>query len=127
MLMRGECGRFSQCGVVIEAKDDGFELSQPHYLEGVHETAISARRRKEPAARTHDREKSQLRTMLGALSWHAQQVAPHAAAEVSLLLSEVNSSTTETLRKANQLLRNTKARSNQEKIHRFAPDEAVTL
>ena len=123
-----EQGRFSQCGVVVQATSEGFELCQPHYLEGVHELTVSSQRRKEPAGPTQDREKSQLRTMLGALSWHAQQVAPHASAEVSLLLSEINHSTVDTIRRANQLLRNTKARSDHKmKIHKFSPNEDLTL
>ena len=72
-----EQGKFSQCGVVVQATSEGFELSQPHYLEGVHELTVSSQRCKDPAGATQDREKSQLRTMLGALSY-AQQVAPHA-------------------------------------------------
>ena len=27
-----ESGRFTQCGVVVEQKPEGFELSQPHYV-----------------------------------------------------------------------------------------------
>ncbi|CAL1156473.1 unnamed protein product, partial [Cladocopium goreaui] len=47
-------------------------------------------------------EKTQLRALLGGVSWHAQQVAPHFSAEVGLLLSEVNKSTIETIYKANR-------------------------
>ena len=91
---------FTQCGVQIRRTSTGFELSQPSYLDGTAEISVSAARKKESSLPTTDREKSKLRALLGALSWHAQQVAPHAAAEVSLLLSEVNQSTVQTITKA---------------------------
>ncbi|CAE7422915.1 RE1 [Symbiodinium sp. CCMP2592] len=119
---------FTQCGVQITKTATGFELSQPSYLDGMSEISLSASRRKESCAATTDREKSKLRALLGGLSWHAQQVAPHTAAEVSLLLSEVNQSTVQTITKANRLFWNTKARKDHRMlIHAFAEDEPVAL
>ena len=123
-----ESQKFTQCGVVIETTNEGFALSQPHYLDGVNEIQVCASRRRDPGTETSDKEKSQLRTMLGALSWHAQQVAPHVSADVSLLLSEVNHSTIATIKKANTLLQHTKARSNHVMlIHKFGAEEEVGL
>ena len=102
--------KFTQCGVLIETIPEGFRLSQPHYLEDLKEIGISTSRRKERNAPTTDHEKGQLRALLGGLSWYAQQTGPHVSAEVSLLLSEVNHSTVETMSKANLLLQHAKAR-----------------
>ena len=77
---------------------------------------------------TCDREKTQLRALLGALSWHAQQVAPHVSAEVSLLLSEVTQSTVSTIVRANQLAYCTKAqKEHQMLIHAFSPNEPLCM
>ncbi|CAE7201192.1 RE2 [Symbiodinium sp. CCMP2592] len=117
---------FVQCGVQVTKVSDGFELSQPHYLEGLHEIGLSSSRRKDKEAPVTERERSQLRTLLGGLSWHAQQVAPHVSAEVGLLLSEVSKGTVSTVLRANLLLHHTKARGEHKlKIHAF--DTHVTL
>ena len=60
---------------------------------------LRAFRKKDRNAPTEDSEKTQLRALLGGVSWHAQQVAPHFSAEIGLLLSEVNKSTIETIYK----------------------------
>ncbi|CAE7525545.1 RE1 [Symbiodinium sp. CCMP2592] len=104
--------KFVQCGVLIEANEHGFQLSQPNYTEGIEAINLSSSRRKMRKAPTTDYEKTKLRALLGGLSWHAQQVAPHASADVGLMLSEVNHSTVDTLIKANQLLENVKARKD---------------
>ena len=73
---------------------------------------MSTSRRKERNANTTDQEKGQLRALLGGLSWYAQQTGPHISAEVSLLLSEVNVSTVDTVLKANLLLQHARARKD---------------
>ena len=83
---------FVQCGVKILTTEEEFTLWQEQYVENLQEIPISSMRRKNRGDETNDREKTQLRALLGALSWHAQQVAPHIAAEVGLLLSEVSQS-----------------------------------
>eukprot|EP00439_Symbiodinium_sp_Y106_P044061 s3557_g5.t1 len=119
---------FCQCGVSIKRTEEGFELSQPQYVAGISEIPVSSGRRKNQEESTSEREKTQLRALLGALSWHAQQVAPHIAAEVSLLLSEVSCSTVQTIIKANTLLHNTKARKDHKMlIHGFGLQERLAL
>ena len=119
---------FCQCGVNVKRTEEGFELSQPQYVAGISEIPVSASRRKSQEESTSEREKTQLRALLGALSWHAQQVAPHIAAEVSLFLSEVSCSTVQTIIKANQLLHHTKARKEHKMlIHRFPENEKLAL
>ena len=119
---------FVQCGVNVKRTSNGFELSQPRYVDCVKEIPVSASRRKQSTQATSDREKSQLRALLGAISWHAQQVAPHLSAEVSLLLSEVSQSDGETIAKANACLR--RARANRDhvmKIHAFRSGEELGM
>ena len=104
--------KFTQCGVLIETIPEGFRLSQPRYLEEVKEIGMSSSRRKERNSSTTDHEKGQLRALLGGLSWYAQQTGPHVSAEVSLLLSEVNTSTVDSVLRANLLLQHARARKD---------------
>ena len=121
-------GRFTQCGVVVEQKPEGFELSQPSYLDNLQEIGVNATRRKDLTQPTTDREKTQLRALLGGISWHSQQVAPYLAAEVSLLLTEVSRSSVETILKANMLLANAKAKQAYKmKIHAFEENDDLVM
>ena len=115
---------FTQCGVLIEAQVDGsFHLSQPHYMDKVNEINLNATRKRELHSPTTEYEKGQLRSVLGAISWHAQQVAPHFSAEVGLLLSDVTVSTVQTVVKTNQLLQAAKARRNHKMVVHAFPQE----
>ena len=119
---------FVQCGVQVKKVPGGFELSQPHYLDGITEIPVNSTRRSDKTAKTSEREKTQLRALLGGLSWYSQQVAPHVSAEVSLLLSQVNTSTVDTIIKANLLLHHTKARKDHIlRIHSFPPQEKLAM
>ena len=123
-----ESDRFTQCGVIIEQKPEGFELSQPTYLDNLQEIGLNATRRKDRSQPTTDKEKTQLRALLGGISWHAQQVAPYLAAEVSLLLTEVSRSSVETIVKANMLLAMAKSKKDHiMKIHSFKKEDTLTM
>ena len=99
-----EEGSFVQCGIRVERSADGsYALSQGAYIDDLKYINIRAHRKQDKHAPTDDLEKSQLRTLLGGVSWLAQQTAPHFSAETSLLLSEVSQSTVETLFRANKL------------------------
>eukprot|EP00439_Symbiodinium_sp_Y106_P070844 s93_g12.t1 len=120
--------KFVQCGVQVERTPTGFTLSQPQYLEGMKEIPLPSSRRKEKGAATTEREKTQLRALLGGISWHAQQVAPHLSAEVSLLLSEITDSTVETITQANLLAYHAKSRKDHRMlIHAFSEDEPLAM
>ena len=123
-----DTGSFTQCGVLVEQGPEGIELSQPSYLEALSEIGVCASRRKDRSSPTSDKEKSQLRALLGGISWHASQVAPYLAAEVSLLLTEVSRSTVETIIKANILLNQAKSRQSYKmKIHPFREEDQLML
>ena len=68
---------FVQCGVRIRQTDQGFTLSQSSYVSEIPEVPINSSRRKEQNQETTSWEKTKLRAVLGGISWHAQQVAPH--------------------------------------------------
>ena len=115
--------RFTQCGVQVGQHEDfSFSLSQSKYVEDLKYINLRAFRKKDRNAPTEESEKTQLRALLGGVSWHAQQVAPHFSAEVGLLLSEVNKSTIETIYKANRLLDKVKdMKEHCMKVHAIEP------
>ena len=105
-----ESEQFTQCGIKVERYADGtYALSQEAYIEELKYINIRAHRKQDKHSETDDWEKGQLRTLLGGVSWLAQQTAPHFSAETSLLLSEVSRSTVETLHRANKLMCQVKA------------------
>ena len=100
-----EYDTFVQCGVKIEKNDTGgFDLSQAQYVDDIKEIGICSDRRRTPKSPTTEAEKTKLRAALGALSWCAQQTSPHLSAGVSLLLSQVVSSTVETMIEVKKLI-----------------------
>ena len=117
--------KFVQCGVLIEQhSDQSFSLSREKYVEDLKYINLRAHRKRDKHALTDEWEKTQLRALLGGVSWHAQQVAPHFAAEVGLLLSQVNTSTVETVFKANKLMDRVKSmKGHRLKVHHIPFDE----
>ena len=104
-----ETNDFIQCGVRVQREQDGsYALSQEQYVEDLKYINVRAHRKRDKHGDTDELEKSQLRTLLGGVSWFAQQVAPQFSAEVGLLLSEVSKSTVETLFRANKLMHQVK-------------------
>ena len=119
---------FTQCGVRVIKTSEGYELSQPQFIEALREIPINTGRRRDRRAPTTEREKSQLRALLGSLSWLAQPTSPHISAPVSLLLSEVTQSTVETIVKTNVLTSQVKKRKDHSMlIHKFDPHEALSM
>ena len=120
---------FVQCGVQISRQEDGsFSLSQKQYLEGVAPIPVSRERRRAKHEPTNEQEKTQLRGLLGALSWHVGQVGYKFAAHVGLSLSEVPNSCVEHLEKANNLLHQARQESAVPmRIHAFKAADPLTL
>ena len=105
---------FTQCGVQISRQDDGgYILSQERYMQHVKEIPLSKERRAQRKEETTPWEKTALRGLLGALSWHCSQVGFRFSAYVSLSLSEVPTSTVENLLQANGLLQKVKDASRE--------------
>ena len=119
---------FVQCGVKVVKTSEGYLLSQPQFIEALREIPVSATRRKARHEPTCERERTQLRALLGSLSWLAQQTAPHLSASVSLLLSEVSRSTVDTIIRVNQLTNQVKKRKEHCMIiHCFAEQEPLAM
>ena len=123
-----EEGKFTQCGVQLEQLEDhSFCLSQSKYIDDLKYINLRAHRKKERNADTDEWEKTQLRALLGGISWLAQQTGPHFSGDVGFLLSEVNKSRIETIFKANKLLDRVKSmRDHKMKIHAI-PVEQLSL
>ena len=118
-----QAGDFTQCGVEIkELNDNSYHLSQPKYADRIKEIPVPASRKREGGSATTDWKRSQLRATLGALSWHAQQVAPHISAEVGLLLSEVSESTADTIIRTKKLVYATRTRKDHKIIIHSFPE-----
>ena len=124
-----EKDKFVQCGVSVNRKENGdFELDQKQYMSEVKEINISRERKRQKHEPTTDAEKSQLRGLLGALSWHVGQTGFKYSAHVSLALSEVATSTVTHLEQANKLLYQAKQDSlTPLRIHAFAPQQHLSM
>ena len=119
---------FVQRGVKVSRQDGSFELSQRQYVEDIPEIPISRERRRKKHEGTTEGEKSQLRGLLGALSWHVGQVGFKYCAHVGLSLSEVPVSTVESLEQANKLLHQIRSESRTAIIiHGFNAEDSLTL
>ena len=109
-----EVDSFTQCGVQITRQDDGgFILSQERYMQHVKEISLSKERRSQRKEETTPWEKTALRGLLGALSWHCSQIGFRFSAYVSLSLSEVPTSTVGHLIQTNGLLQKVKDASRE--------------
>ena len=122
-----ESRKFTQCGVDIEQRADySFTLKQPHYLDSTSEIYISKPRLQQPDAETTADEKSQMKSVLGSLSWHAGQVAMNISAGVGLLSSKIASSTVKDIVEVNKLLRCAKSHKDQSMIiHCLDPSDLL--
>eukprot|EP00439_Symbiodinium_sp_Y106_P012956 s1465_g1.t2 len=121
-----ETKKFTQCGVLIEQTSDGFLLSQPEYLNSVSEIHVGRSRHQDLTAEVTNHELLQLRSVLGALSWHATQVAPQWCAPVGMLLSRISKGTIQEIVDTNKLLRRAKlSQHHKMRIHGFPREETL--
>ncbi|CAE7457458.1 unnamed protein product, partial [Symbiodinium sp. CCMP2456] len=98
------------------------EKDSQDYLDAVNEIHLSRARWNEMEAPINAAELHQLRSVLGALSWHATQVAPQWSAPVSLLLTKIHQGTVSDIVEANKLLRKAKLSQHQKLlIHKQGP------
>lgn len=106
---------FEFAGTYLQQDPDGvIHLDQDEYVtKWLEEVELDQRRKQQKKSALTASEVSKLRAALGALSWRATQSAPQFLADVSLLLSEVNISTIETVDKVNKLVREVRRTSKQ--------------
>ena len=106
--------KFTQCGVQISRQPDGgYTLNQERYMSHSLPVPLNSERRKQRKEPATEKEKSAMRGVLGAMSWHCSQVGFRYAAYVSLLLSQVPQATVETILETNTLLHKMKDASKE--------------
>ena len=100
-----EKSTFVQCGTKITQKPDcSFELTQESFLSSVHEIPVSKEKSRQPDLHTTESEKSQMRSVLGALSWYCGQVGYMYSADVGFLISSIPKSTIKDVIEMNNLV-----------------------
>ncbi|CAK0848438.1 unnamed protein product [Prorocentrum cordatum] len=100
-----ETEEFMQTGVKIKQQPDrSFRMDHNDYVTTMEKAFRTPERKKNKDAETADREKGQLRAILGAVGWRSEQSGPMHSADTSLLLSTVPSSTVQTINETNRLV-----------------------
>ncbi|CAE7847453.1 RE1 [Symbiodinium microadriaticum] len=114
-----ESQKFTQCGVVIEQNNDGFVLSQEHFLDDVQEIHLPSQRFQEQELPVTESEQQQMRSVLGCLSWYAYQTGYHLSGPVGLMLSQVSKATVADVIAVNKLLKRARTmRHHRVRVHR---------
>eukprot|EP00435_Cladocopium_sp_Y103_P064584 s563_g26.t1 len=94
---------FQHCGVQIrEHADYSYTLDHSAFCENIEQVTYQNRPDHEPV---NADELTQLRGALGALQWRAHQTAPHLAARLGQLQSELAKPTINTVKATNKLIR----------------------
>ena len=108
-----QTGEFEFAGCELkQLPDNSVILSQEKYTERWMEEITIDKSSSRKAVLTPE-ETSALRGALGTISWRSTQSAPQFLAETSLLLSEINKGTVETLYKVNKLVREMRREAKQ--------------
>ena len=119
---------FIQCGVkVTQHSDFSFTLSQKDFIEGLTMIKISKDRLKERQVQTTDKEKSQMRAVLGSLSWVCGQTDVVHSSDVNYLVSTIPRSTVQDLVKLNNLVADVQRTAPDIRIHPLQKGETVDL
>lgn len=124
-----EYKEFIQCGVCVK-QDEHFNiwLSQEKFIDELEEIHLNRDRQRQSELPTTDREKSQLRGVLGSLSWLCGQTCFLYSVDVNFLISTIPVSTVGDINKANQLVRNIRKWKQQSYIiHAFPPDSELIM
>ena len=119
---------FLQCGVKVVQDDRfGFTLSQQDFIEGLSPIKLSRDRVRQREQPTTDHEKSQMRAVLGSLSWVCGQTNVLHSVDVNYLVSTIPLSTIQDVVKLNNLVEEVKRTAPQLKIHSLQKGEPVDL
>ncbi|CAK0871003.1 unnamed protein product, partial [Prorocentrum cordatum] len=104
-LKAWESEEFMQTGVRIKQQPDrSFRMDQSEYAKTIEKAYLTPERKKAKDMPTTDKEKGQLRAILGAIGWRSEQSDPTHSADTSLLLSTMPSSTVQTINETNRLV-----------------------
>eukprot|EP00438_Fugacium_kawagutii_P008129 Skav234370 [mRNA] locus=scaffold2071:53675:57820:- [translate_table: standard] len=101
---------FEYCGAqVTKHTDHHYTLGHDKYFSKQKPIHFQDNNTSRPVT---DKERTQLRAMIGALQWPSGQSSPHLQAMTSQLAGQTATATTDTLREANKTLRYAKANSD---------------
>ncbi|CAK0829393.1 unnamed protein product, partial [Prorocentrum cordatum] len=100
-----ESEEFMQTGVRIKQQPErSFRMDQSEHVKTIEKAHLTPERKKAKDMPTTDKEKGQLRAILGAIGWRSEQSGPMHSADTSLLLSTIPSSTVQTINETNRLV-----------------------
>ena len=97
---------------VSRQPDGGLSCGHEDYINKVKPIPLEKGRQADPDSPATDKEKTQLRALVGALQWAATQTSPHLQVHTSMLAGEVPRATVSTILAANKALRFAKANSD---------------
>ena len=119
---------FVQCGVRITQHEDyGFTLDQDTFVETIEPVHINRDRARQLDASTTKAEQSQMRAVLGSLSWACGQVDFVHSADVGFLISKVPMSKVSDIHAVNKLVDAVKHSPTHLRVHGMAKGTAVDL
>ena len=113
--------RFGFLGTQVSRQaDGGLACGHEEYINQIKPIALEKSRQADPDSPATDKEKTQLRALVGALQWAATQTSPHLQVHTSTLAGEVPKATVDTILAANKALRFAKANSDVELLYSAA-------
>ena len=104
---------------VAKLKEGGFRYSHEDYLSKLKPINVDKSRMADLSAPVTETERSQLRTLVGALQWASTQTSPHLQVHTSQIAGSITSATVQTLLDANKSLRF--AKSNNDVALEYVP------
>ena len=107
---------FKQCGIQVTQNPDGSVTQhKKQYLSTMSEIELSKERALQPNSCVTEKERTELRALLGGLQWLVTQTRVDGSIDTNLLQSDVTVATAETLLAANKILR--KLRQGPAELH----------
>ena len=124
-----EHGAFVQCGISVTQQEDfSIRLKQEKFIDDLEEIAISRDRQRQPDQLATEKERSQLRGVLGSLSWLCGQTCFLFSVDVNFLISSIPVATVNEINKTNSLVRQVRRWKHQDFwIHSFPKDSELVM
>ena len=122
-----EEGRFVQCGIQVSQNEDySIDLDQEHSIRELEEIHLTRDRARQTELPTTDREKSEMRAVLGSLSWITGQTCFMYAVDTNFLITTVPVSTVKDILEVNKVVRAVQKWSRHRlRIHSFRPGDVL--
>ena len=96
-------------GLHLKQHDDGeITVDQTSYIKGINPIEVTKDRRKEPNQKVTEKEKQELRALIGSLQYAAVNSRPDLCSSLSWLQSQINKATIATLLEGNRVLHEAK-------------------